>query len=372
MDRTGEAAAAIDTAAEAKAVAAAARDEALAELGRPPAAATKMEEDEAAVDPDEPRVEPPVDDAALASLLEMGVARNRAVRALHFGGGAGTVETALAWLEAHGDDGDVDEALLVPASKVKKRLTAAEKEAAAADLLARAKARREAEEKALEKEREAARVRAGKELLAAQRDAKAAELKRNVELRRIEKEEEARARDRVRAKLEEDRRARRRRQGLPEEETDAERAAREAAEAERAAAKAAEEAKKRLPVKRVSTLTRQRDVLVGMKKAAEAGGSVAAFRTACETMLKLLANAAAHPGDAKYRRLRLANAALAARVFSVAGSEQFLGLAGFARVGDGDDAALELPAEGGPTGVDLAESGGLLDSALNNPMFGAL
>jgi UBX domain-containing protein 1/4 len=57
------------------------------------------------------------------------------------------------------------------------------------------------EEKELEKLREQERVRAGKELLAAKRQEDELKLKRNLELRRIEKEEEARARERIRQKL---------------------------------------------------------------------------------------------------------------------------------------------------------------------------
>lgn len=370
VDKTGEEAAPMDTEAQMKAAAADAEAAARAEFGLG-AAKDKAPDEGTAGEKDEgPLVEPPVDADALAALESMGFARNRAVRGLHFGDGG--VEGAVAWLDAHGGDEGVDEPLLIPESKIKKPLTAAEKEAAAAELVARARAKREAEERALAKEREANRVRAGKELLKAQREAKDAELRRNAELRRIEKEEEARARERVRAKLEEDRRERRRRLGLPEDKTPAERAAREAAEAEKAAAKAAAEAARRLPVKRVSTLAKQRDVLVGMKKAAAAGGDEQ-FRTACTTMLKLLANAAT--GEAKYRRLRLANAKLAALVFSVGGAVDFLKLAGFSEAGAGDDAALELPpvdSPDAPTAADLAESGALLDSALTNPMFGAL
>jgi hypothetical protein len=57
------------------------------------------------------------------------------------------------------------------------------------------------EEKELEKLREQERVRSGKELLAAKRQEDDLKLKRNLELRRIEKEEEARARERIKVKL---------------------------------------------------------------------------------------------------------------------------------------------------------------------------
>ena len=57
------------------------------------------------------------------------------------------------------------------------------------------------EEAELEKLREQERIRSGKEMAAAKRQEEDLRLKRNLELRRIEKEEEERARARIRAKL---------------------------------------------------------------------------------------------------------------------------------------------------------------------------
>ena len=57
------------------------------------------------------------------------------------------------------------------------------------------------EEAELEKLREKERIRSGKELLEAKRKEDDLQLKRNLELRRIEKAEEARARDKIRVKL---------------------------------------------------------------------------------------------------------------------------------------------------------------------------
>ena len=53
----------------------------------------------------------------------------------------------------------------------------------------------------MEKLREQERIRSGKEMAAAKRQEEDLRLKRNLELRRIEKEEEDRARARIRAKL---------------------------------------------------------------------------------------------------------------------------------------------------------------------------
>lgn len=57
------------------------------------------------------------------------------------------------------------------------------------------------EEAESEKLREKERIRSGKELLEAKRQEDDLQLKRNLELRRIEKAEEARARDKIRIKL---------------------------------------------------------------------------------------------------------------------------------------------------------------------------
>ena len=53
----------------------------------------------------------------------------------------------------------------------------------------------------MERLREKERIRSGKELLEAKRKEDDLKLKRNLELRRIEKEEEARAREKIRVKL---------------------------------------------------------------------------------------------------------------------------------------------------------------------------
>lgn len=53
----------------------------------------------------------------------------------------------------------------------------------------------------MEKLREKERIRSGKELLEAKRKEDDLQLKRNLELRRIEKAEEQRARDKIRVKL---------------------------------------------------------------------------------------------------------------------------------------------------------------------------
>eukprot|EP00884_Botryococcus_braunii_P020187 jgi/Botrbrau1/6852/Bobra.152_2s0012.1 len=306
-------------------------------------------------------VAPEVPDNLLEELKEMGFPTNRAVRALHFSG-TNSVEQAVSWLEEHENEADLDEPLLVPKENVKPKLSQEDARKQAEELVRKAREKREKEEKELEKLREQERVRAGKELLAAKRQEDDLKLKRNLELRRIEKEEEARARERIRQKLEEDRRERRRKLGLPEELTEEEKEA----ERQRQAEKEKEKAAKKLTVKPVSTLSKQRDILVQMKKKYDNDSE--RVKTCWQTLLKYIANVAMHPDEEKYRKIKLGNAAFQSRVASLEGSLDFLSLVGFKADPSGeyiemarDQINLEL----------LNETGGLLDGAVKNPFFGA-
>ena len=89
-------------------------------------------------------------------------------------------------------------------------------------------------------------------------------------------------------------------------------------------------------------------------------------------------------GEEKFRRIRLSNPAVAARVGAYTGAVTFLELAGFKRVagegegvggggagGGGGEDALEMPA-GGVDQALLQTAGQQLQAALTNPFFGAL
>ena len=115
----------------------------------------------------EEMVEPEVPPVALGSLQDMGFSRNKAVRALH--GSGGGVDQAIAWLEEHEGDADLEEPLRVPKSSIKPKLTPEEAKAAAEEMVRKAKKRREAEEAKLDKKREAQRIEMGKHIQAAQR-----------------------------------------------------------------------------------------------------------------------------------------------------------------------------------------------------------
>jgi UBX domain-containing protein 1/4 len=160
----------------------------------------------------------------LASLMEMGFPRPRAVRALH-ATFSRSAEAAMEWCFEHADDTGVDDPLTPledvvagPAAAAASgsgrgggsgsQLTPAERQAKAAALLEKARERRAAEEKAAEIEREKARVREGKELVAAKAKLEEQQRKRVIEERRREKREQLEERQRIRERIAADKAAR--------------------------------------------------------------------------------------------------------------------------------------------------------------------
>merc|ERR1719263_1710451 len=167
----------------------------------------------------------------------MGFPRARAYRALALSGTT-TVEGAVNWLVEHSDDADIDEpppkirradaeAKLAKANKPK--LTPEEAKEQAAKILAEAKKRREKEEKEQAKARGIAMRESAKEMNKARGELDEAERRRNLIERQRAKDEEAAAREKIRAKIAQDRAERRAKLGLPAELT-AEEKAKEAEE----------------------------------------------------------------------------------------------------------------------------------------------
>ncbi|KAG1656394.1 hypothetical protein FOA52_008804 [Chlamydomonas sp. UWO 241] len=185
----------------------------------------------------------------------------------------------------------------------------------------------------------------------------------------MEKEEEQRARDKIKVKLEEDRKERRRKLGLPEEPTDEEKA-RDAEKAE-ATQKAAEEKKLKafVPPKPIGVLEKVRTAMLAMKKSAGSEGpEFERYKVALSTLSKYIGNVAAHPGEEKYRTIKLTNAAFQSRVGGVSGSLEVLALAGFVKE---SDEAMVMPASSASPEALSAISTAITD-ALSNPFFGLL
>ena len=295
----------------------------------------------------------------LAQLIEMGFSENRATRAIYHSGGE-AADAAVAWLAEHEDEPDLDEPLLVAKHAVKRKISVEE----AKELMRKAKEKREADERESERLRELERIKMGKELAAIARKEEEARLRRQAEERQREKEEEERAREAIRKKLEQDRRERRARLGLPEELNEEEKEEERRRERE----KAEREARRRLPVKPVVKAERMRQILVEMKKTYEASDPNG-LKTAWSTLLKIISNIGMHPQEAKYRRVRLSNAAIQQRVVKYTGSVEFLQLCGFVECKRDDEDVLEMEEADRLVLETAAEN---LNSALTNPFFGAL
>lgn len=158
-----------------------------------------------------------VNQSLLTALVnEMGFPKVRAEKALILTGNK-SVEAAVEWCFAHEDDPDIDEPLQVVTKEgsSKPKLSPEEAKKKADELYAKARAKREAEEKKEAVEREKNRVKSGKGLTEAKREYEAQQRKRMVEERKREKLEAKKERERVKAMLEADKQRRREKFKMP-------------------------------------------------------------------------------------------------------------------------------------------------------------
>nr|GLL41936.1 UBX domain-containing protein 1 [Ipomoea trifida] len=307
-------------------------------------------------------VVPEVDQNLLTELEAMGFPKARATRALHYSGNA-SLEAAVNWVVEHESDPDVDEMPLVPVSSKKAEppkpsLTPEE----------------------IKMKQQELRIRIGKELLEAKRIEEENERKRLVwyshsciiycliifsystlpcsliALRKAEKEEERRAREKIRQKLEEDKAERRRKLGLPPEDP-----------APKPSEPVVEEKKSSLPVRPATKAEQMRECLRTLKQSHK--DDEAKVKTAFNTLLTFAKNVATNPNEEKFRKIRLSNPAIQERVGKLKGGVEFLELLGFEKIEGGE--FLYLPSDK----VDMAvlhSAGTELNSAINNPFFGVL
>ncbi|XP_076898558.1 uncharacterized protein LOC143552159 [Bidens hawaiensis] len=312
-----------------------------------------------AAEPEE-MVVPDVDAKLLEELEGMGFSKERSTRALHFSGNS-SLEAAANWIVEHEDDADIDQMPLVPAKSKseppKPSLTPEERKAKAQELIERARKKKEEEERRMEREREKERIRIGKELLEAKRMEEENERKRIIALRKAEKEEERRAREKIRQKLEEDKAERRRKLGLPAEDPNA----------SKPPPPVVEEKKSSLPIRPATKAEQMRECLRSLKQSNK--DDEAKVKTAFNTLLTYVKNAATKPDEEKFRKIRLSNAAFQDRVGKLEGGIKFLELCGFEKV-EGDE-FLFLARDKIDRAV-LNTAGTELNSAINNPFFGVL
>ncbi|KAG5254289.1 ubiquitin-associated domain-containing family protein [Salix suchowensis] len=319
----------------------------------------------------EEMVAPEVDKKVLEELEAMGFPTARATRALHYSGNA-SLEAAVNWVVEHENDPDIDEMPMVPVnSKVeapKPSLTPEEMKQKAQELRERARKKKEEEEKKTEREKEKERIRIGKELLEAKRIEE--EMKESgclclpllfccisplMALRKAEKEEERRAREKIRQKLEEDKAERRRKLGLAPEDP----------ATVKPSAPVVEEKKSMLPVRPATKQEQMRECLRSLKQSHK--DDDAKVKRAFQTLLTYMGNVAKNPSEEKFRKIRLNNQTFQDRVGSLQGGIRFLELCGFEKI-EGDE-FLFLARDK----VDMAvlnSAGSELTSAINNPFFG--
>lgn len=282
---------------------------------------------------------PPVNDAFLTQLLEMGFDELRARKALLATDSQG-LEAAISWIGEHQDDADIDAPIqFVDLSKhVKKPLTEEEKAEKVADLKRRIevkRAEREAREKREKIEGELKRRAMGQDMQSAKEEYDRIQRKLAAEKLKKEKEDYKLERERIRKKLEQDKLERRARGGylggapidLPSVDTSA------------SAASTESETKKASPTVH---LTPEEQVVANVDKLKKyrVGGD---GLTALKTLNVYVKNLIEKPEDDKFRTINLENAAFRRRVASLMGGVGFLKSIGFEKVAD--EGLLKLSAD---------------------------
>ncbi|XP_031285521.1 UBX domain-containing protein 1-like [Pistacia vera] len=301
-----------------------------------------------------------VNQKLLRQLEEFGFSLARSARALHYSGNS-SLEDAINWIINHENDADIDEMPLVAVNieieSLEPDRTTEEIKMKAQELRDRARQKKEEEEKKLDREREKERIRAGKELFEAKRIAEDNERKRFIALKKAEKEEEKRAREKVLQKLEADKLERRQKLGLPSENR---------AGVDRSTP-VVQDKMNSLPVLHMTKLDHMRECLRHLRRNYK--DEDARVKMAFQTLLIYVGNVVKNPNEEKFRKIRLSNPLFQQRVGSLEGGIEFLELCGFERI-EGDN-FLFLPRDK----VDMAalnSAGSLIRSAITNPFFGLL
>ncbi|KAK4440483.1 hypothetical protein Salat_0383200 [Sesamum alatum] len=307
-----------------------------------------------------------VDERLLGELEAMGFSKDRARMALSSGNSS--IEAAIDWLADHENDTVTSETPMMPEAEVVVNINIEASDSfqisdhvklRAQELRNQARKKKAYQEKTLEREREKARIRAGKELLEAKRMAEESERKRFLAQRKADKEEEKRAREKILQKLQQDKLERRGMLGLPKEGTlpmkpdtglpqitkpfDA------------------------LPVKHSVARERMRECLRSLKYQNKDDNAKAT--RAFQTLFIYVKNIVSNPEEKKFRKIRLSNPVFQDRVGKFEQGIEFLKLCGFERVKGGN--FLLLPREKVDMGL-LNIAGTELQSALTNPFFGLL
>ncbi|KAL0436169.1 UNVERIFIED_CONTAM: hypothetical protein Sradi_0324800 [Sesamum radiatum] len=320
-----------------------------------------------------------VDQRLLRELEAMGFSKDRARMALSSGNSS--IEAAIDWLADHENDTVTSETPTIPEAEVVVNINIEASDSfqisekvklRAQELRNQARNKKADQEKKLEREREKARIRAGKELLEAKRMAEESERKRFgydflftfsvirfLAQRKADKEEEKRAREKILQKLQQDKLERREMLGLPKEGTIPMKPDTRLPQTTKPV--------DALPVKHSAARERMRECLRSLKHQNKDDNAEA--MRAFQALFICVRNIVSNPEEEKFRKIRLNNPVFQDRVGKFEQGVEFLELCGFERVEGGN--FLLLPREKVDMGL-LNLAGTELQSALTNPFFGLL
>ncbi|XP_074282836.1 uncharacterized protein LOC141607378 isoform X2 [Silene latifolia] len=305
---------------------------------------------------------PEVNQRLLEQLEEMGFPFSRATRALHYSGNS-SLEDAITWIVDHEDDPDIDQMPLVPLDidldgSSSFQMTE-EVKVKAEELRNGGHQPRKETQRDLERAREKERIRAGKELLEAKRNAEENARKRMIDLKQLEKEEERRARQRIRQKLEADKAERRSKLGLPPMASSSPQTAFHSVQQ-----KSVEVSKVVPSIKKAELLS---DCLRSLRRNHK--DDDAKVKRAFQTLYIYVRNVLKNPDLEKFRKIRVTNPVFQERVGSLTGSVRFLELCGFEWTNRGQFLYLRRDKVELET---LNSAIAALHAAISNPYFGLL
>jgi len=219
---------------------------------------------------------------------------------------------------------------------------------------------REEQETKREREREKERIRAGKELMETKRIAEENERKRNIALRKAEKDEEKKAREKIMLKVNADKLERKRRLGLPTE-----------TESASTSNPVSPLDPKRIVMSSPSVVSKaeeMRECLRSLRRNHK-DEDPRITRRVFETLLTIVRNVAKKPDEERYRRIRLKNRLFHERVGRYKEGIEFMELCGFKRVEGSEFLSLSKR----DSDINrLRDAAFLLNSASANPFFGLL
>ncbi|KAL0918714.1 hypothetical protein M5K25_010737 [Dendrobium thyrsiflorum] len=222
-----------------------------------------------------------------------------------------------------------------------------------------AQKKREDDERRMEREQEKERIRRGKRLMEDKRTEEENERQRITAFRKAEKEEEKKARQKIRQQLELDKAERRRKLGLPPENPRTGKPT-------------------PLPIREGNVIKGPKSIIPSMEETMKDclrslkknhKDDDAKVKKAFQTLLTYVANVVRNPDNEKYRKIRLSNPLFQDRVAKFKEGVEFLELCGFHKLEDNE--FLYMPRN--KVEMAILNSAGLaLNSALTNPYFGML